>query len=204
MSMPKMKHLLRKLHIGGGLNEHHRFGDTRPVPSPTPSPTAPASSSSAGSSTSVDATVGRTGTFESVGDRMAWDGGASDGCVDFNLLEEEFQVQLALAISASDPDGREDPETAQIDAAKRISLGCSAPVSDSQALVKFLSLRYWVGREFRIPSIHQLIVHNSIVCELERVRSVCQFCGSCSSCYGFHLLTFMFGSFPQSYEACCT
>jgi hypothetical protein len=28
---------------------------------------------------------------------------AVDGCVDFNLLEEEFQMQMALAISASDP-----------------------------------------------------------------------------------------------------
>lgn len=64
--------------------------------------------------------------------------------MDFNLLEEEFQVQLALAISASDPDAREDP---QIDAAKRISLGsCSSVASNvSDALVHSLSLRYWVS-----------------------------------------------------------
>jgi sterile alpha motif and leucine zipper-containing kinase AZK len=138
--MSKMKHLLRKLHIGGGLNEHHRFGEARPTtnPSPSPSPSTPASSSSASGS----ATMGRIGAFESADDRMA-----GDGCVDFNLLEEEFQMQMALAISASDPDSREDPETAQINAAKRISLGCAAPVPDSQAVVKFLSLRYWVGRE---------------------------------------------------------
>ncbi|KAM1837453.1 hypothetical protein EV1_019033 [Malus domestica] len=49
------------------------------------------------------------------------------------ILEKEFQVQLALVISASDPDSRDDPEMAQIDAAKRINLGCSAStVTDTQ------------------------------------------------------------------------
>lgn len=136
-----MKHLLRKLHIGGGLNEHQRFGEARPTTNPSPSPTSstPASSSS---TSGGSATMGRIGAVESADDRTAADGG-----VDFNLLEEEFQMQMALAISASDPDAREDPETAQINAAKRISLGCAATVPDSQAIVKFLSLRYWVGRE---------------------------------------------------------
>ncbi|KAM1894727.1 hypothetical protein ACFX13_043598 [Malus domestica] len=95
------------------------------------------------------ATMGRIAAVESVSDRTA--GGesgvsrsGSGGGVDFNLLEEEFQVQLALAISASDPDSRDDPETAQIDAAKRISLGCSAStVTDTQAPCDMLSLRYW-------------------------------------------------------------
>ncbi|KAG7941258.1 hypothetical protein I3843_16G030600 [Carya illinoinensis] len=153
--MSKMKHLLRKLHIGGGLNEHHRLGETRPstnlIPSPGPSPNTLASSSSASGSV----TMGRIGADESVVDRMVEDGGGGDGYGDFYLLEEEFQMQLALAISASDPDGREDPETAQIDAAKRISLGCSAPVSDSQALVKFLSLRYW---NYNVVNYHEKVI----------------------------------------------
>lgn len=62
-------------------------------------------------------------------------------------------MQLALAISASSADhveAREDPgESAQIDAVKRISLGCpmeAAGSSDSSALVEFLSLRYWVSQ----------------------------------------------------------
>lgn len=64
--------------------------------------------------------------------------------VDFNLLqEEEFQMQLALAISASDSDRRDTAESAQIDAAKQISLGYSASLTDTQALVQFQSLRYW-------------------------------------------------------------
>ncbi|KAF5207585.1 Serine/threonine-protein kinase EDR1 [Thalictrum thalictroides] len=65
--------------------------------------------------------------------------------VDFNFFEEEFQVQLALAISASDPDGREDPETVQIKAAKQLSLvGCSpSSIVSQESRFEFLSLRYW-------------------------------------------------------------
>ncbi|PKI70723.1 hypothetical protein CRG98_008956, partial [Punica granatum] len=138
--MSKMKHLLRKLHIGSGggggaaaLSEPHRLdiGDSlRPVPVPSPSlspgpiPVQPVRSSSP---TPPDS--------------------RSD---EFSFFEEEFQVQLALAISASSADHvdpREDPdESAQINAAKRISLGCPAAEGggcDSGALVELLSLRYW-------------------------------------------------------------
>ncbi|XP_022750095.1 serine/threonine-protein kinase EDR1-like [Durio zibethinus] len=136
--MTKMKHLLRKLHIGGGLNEQKRSEEARPVigPSPSPSRNSNSNSNSTGSTTTASSssfsvssgTMGRIGAVESVGgDRTAGDK------VDFNLLEEEFQMQLALAISAS------DPETAQIDAAKRISLAST----DTNAFVEFLSLRYW-------------------------------------------------------------
>ncbi|KAL5769066.1 hypothetical protein ACOSP7_015622 [Xanthoceras sorbifolium] len=133
--MSKMKHILRKLHIGGGLNDHQRLAEARPVVSTSPTQNPSTSSSSSGSGT-----MGRIGTVES----PAADPTPSDTGVDFNLLEEEFQVQLALAISASDPDVREEAESAQIDAAKRMSLGCrSAAVTDADALVEFLSLRYW-------------------------------------------------------------
>lgn len=170
-----MKHLLRKLHIGGGgINDHHRLASsesTRPSPnlSPTPSQSPSASESS---SSAHGGGMGRIGAVESssssVGDRTVTDGGGVVAAeVDFNLLEEEFQVQLALAISASDPDSREDPETAQIDAAKRISLGGSASVTDNQALVKFLSPRYWV-RYLSISNLYRSFLQ--IVCEFERIR----------------------------------
>ncbi|CAL5431860.1 unnamed protein product [Camellia sinensis] len=118
--MPKMKHLLRKLHIGGGCNNdnHH------PSPPQTAEVTPPSSSSSA----SLESALTRIGAVES-----------AENSVDFNFFEEEFQVQLALAISVSDPDAREDPETAQIKAAKQISLGCVP----SETLAESLSLRYW-------------------------------------------------------------
>ncbi|XP_075642740.1 serine/threonine-protein kinase EDR1 isoform X2 [Castanea sativa] len=156
--MSKMKHLLRKLHIGGGgINDHHRLASsesTRPSPSLSPTPSQSPSASESSS-------MGRIGAVESssstAGDRTVADGGAGAGAaeVDFNLLEEEFQVQLALAISASDPDSREDPETAQIDAAKRISLGGSASISDNQALVKFLSPRYW---SYNVVNYHEKVM----------------------------------------------
>ncbi|KAE8664382.1 Serine/threonine-protein kinase CTR1 [Hibiscus syriacus] len=134
--MPKMKHLFRKLHIGSGLNEHQRLAEAQPVISSSPrrSPTVTGQgtttySISSASSVGSD-TMGRIGAVELVGgDRKAGDEG------DFNLLEEEFQMQLALAISAS------DPETAQIDAAKRISL--AGPVPEANVLIELFSLRYW-------------------------------------------------------------
>ncbi|CAD5194278.1 unnamed protein product [Musa acuminata subsp. malaccensis] len=133
--MSRMKHLLRKLHIGGGgggggvdHQHHQRLGDPRRNPSPPPA--ASASSSSRGSGQEA----------------------ASAG-PDFRLFEEEYQVQLALAISASDPDGLEDPDSVQMKAAKRMSLGCSHGVGTAAAdsvgvggadesSMEFLSLRY--------------------------------------------------------------
>ncbi|CAL5376858.1 unnamed protein product [Camellia sinensis] len=103
--MPKMKHLLRKLHIGGGCNN----GNHHPSPPQTVEVTPPSSSSSA----SLELALMRIRAVES-----------AENSVDFNFFEEEFQVQLALAISVSDPDSREDPETVQIKDAKQISSGC--------------------------------------------------------------------------------
>ncbi|KAL4333378.1 hypothetical protein GQ457_07G045100 [Hibiscus cannabinus] len=139
--MPKMKHLLRKLHIGSGLNEQQRLAEAQPVinPSLTPSPNSNSISNSVNvtgvetatpsqSSSVSSGAMGRIGVVESVGgDRTTGDE------VDFSLLEEEFQMQLALAISAS------DPETVQIDAAKKISLAGT----DTNSFLEFLSLRYW-------------------------------------------------------------
>ncbi|KAA8525165.1 hypothetical protein F0562_006971 [Nyssa sinensis] len=128
--MSKMKHLFRKLHIGGGFHDHHRMAsadtetEIRPVVNHPPSQTTSLPSSSSSSA----AALARTRA-----------GNSGENSVDLNFFEEEFQVQLALAISVSDPDAREDPETAQIKAAKQISLGCSP----AETLVEFLSLRYW-------------------------------------------------------------
>ncbi|XP_047969342.1 probable serine/threonine-protein kinase SIS8 isoform X2 [Salvia hispanica] len=125
--MSKMKHLLRKLHIGDHqnlarqpppvLDQPAQTASSSPSPSPSPSP-LPDLPQTASSSENDG-----TGT------------GAN-----FNYLEEEFQMQLALAISVSDP-GQTcvDSETAQINAVKQISLGRSP----SQSLAEFLALRYW-------------------------------------------------------------
>ncbi|KAL9334894.1 hypothetical protein Peur_072075 [Populus x canadensis] len=50
-------------------------------------------------------------------------------------VEEEFQIQLALELSA-----REDPEAVQIEAVKQISLGSCAP---EHTLAELIAYRYW-------------------------------------------------------------
>ncbi|KAK9102579.1 hypothetical protein Sjap_019833 [Stephania japonica] len=131
--MSRMKHLLRKLHIGGSLNDQH----TR-LPNDAPSTSAAAAAAAAAATTSPNLPSSSSSTPP-----QAPIDAAGGGVVDF--LEEEFQVQLALAISASasDSDAREDPESVQIKAAKRMSLGCSPNVPADETLVELLSLRYW-------------------------------------------------------------
>ncbi|KAK7383316.1 hypothetical protein VNO78_28991 [Psophocarpus tetragonolobus] len=130
--MPKMKQLLRKLHIGGGaatINHSHNHNHNHNALSSHTHNHTPSSSTLPSPTVVSD----RSPVVE-----------AQNEVVDFNLLqEEEFQMQLALAISASDSDRRDTAESAQIDAAKQISLGYSASLTDTQALVQFQSLRYW-------------------------------------------------------------
>ena len=158
--MPKMKHLLRKLHIGGsssnGFGDHHHRLDesTRPMIDPTsirsssPSPASTPSVSSSSGFGNAAATLPRLEPFEPAGRDLA---AAVDG-IDFSLMEEEYQVQLAMAISVSDPDPRENADTAQLDAAKRISLGVKAPVTNADSAVDFLSLRYWVYTLYKLTN----------------------------------------------------
>ncbi|KAJ9549470.1 hypothetical protein OSB04_022013 [Centaurea solstitialis] len=135
--MSKMKHLLRKLHIGGGFNDNNNrlaaAGDTSSRPPATPSPAA-------ASSPSISPVVvdGTAAAVENVSDNS----NSNSSTVDSNFFEEEFQMQLALAISVSSgsvSSGQPDAETAQIKAAKQRSLGCSP----SESFVEHLSLRYW-------------------------------------------------------------
>lgn len=57
-------------------------------------------------------------------------------------VEEEYQIQLALELSA-----KEDPEAVQIEAVKQISLGSSAP---ENAPAEVVAYRYWVCSSFSI------------------------------------------------------
>ncbi|XP_057717898.1 probable serine/threonine-protein kinase SIS8 [Arachis stenosperma] len=142
--MPKMKHLLRKLHIGGATTAtpttaiHH-------VPPPPPPIIAPSTSSASSSALPSPTPIVVDPIPNPSSTTTTSISNSENGVVsDFGLLEEEeFQMQLALAISASDPDVHKDPESAQIDAAKQISLGYEASLSDTQGLVQFQSLRYW-------------------------------------------------------------
>lgn len=126
--MSKVKHFLRKLHIG----DHNHHG--RPPAMDPPHQAAPPQQL-ASTSPSSEAPP----TASSSSDNEGSSHGNSNS--NFSFFEEEFQMQLALAISVSDQ-GQScvDPETAQINVAKQISLGC-AP---SQDLSEFMSLRFWV------------------------------------------------------------
>ncbi|XP_057523598.1 serine/threonine-protein kinase EDR1 [Amaranthus tricolor] len=163
--MSKMKHLLRKLHIG---NDHHnRHHTARRIPNnrtqsteSSSSATTPPSSSNSSSPPSVSSSTDRTSiaresqsqppattmtTTESVGANViSRNNNNNNDPSDFNLIEEDFQLQLAMAISASDPETRNDDESDhQIMAAKQLSLACSPSVPDNEKLSEFLSLKYW-------------------------------------------------------------
>lgn len=58
-------------------------------------------------------------------------------------VEEEYQIQLALELSA-----REDPEAVQIEAVKQISLGSCAPENTPAEIVAY---RYWVSLSLLLP-----------------------------------------------------
>ncbi|PKA63645.1 Serine/threonine-protein kinase EDR1 [Apostasia shenzhenica] len=175
--MSRMKHLLRKLHIGGGgalepQHQHHhphRLVEQRASlpPPPTALPLAasisPVSTSISSSlSSSPPSRVSAAGEAAVNGEENSGGGSRSEatstavcagggGGGDFSLLEEEYQVQLALAISASDPNGIDDLDSVQMKAAKQMSLesaaatagvgSCSGGNSDDN--MELLSLRYW-------------------------------------------------------------
>lgn len=59
-------------------------------------------------------------------------------------IEEEYQIQLALELSA-----KEDPEAVQIEAVKQISLGSCDPENSPAEIVAY---RYWVSLPFQLLS----------------------------------------------------
>lgn len=67
-------------------------------------------------------------------------------------LDEEYQIQLALELSA-----REDPEAAQIEAVKQISLGSFPPQNTPAEVVAY---KYWVSSLSLSlsPSLHLMIM----------------------------------------------
>lgn len=67
---------------------------------------------------------------------------------DYFSSEEEYQIQLAMAISASNSDTRDDPDVDQIRAATLLSLGThrsSSRGEEAGAAAEALSRRYWVS-----------------------------------------------------------
>ncbi|KAI3955234.1 hypothetical protein MKW98_020867 [Papaver atlanticum] len=167
--MSKMKHLLRKLHIGNNndnSDHQNRLGQNNQTSSGTDG-----GGGGGGGGGGTSSTTSTTSSVSSTNSALPTtrndvilgnNHNNNNNTVDFNFFEEEFQVQLALAISASDPDGKfrgggvgggggggEDIELDhQIKAAQRISLGVlpcgggsNVPVLETP--VDILSLRYW-------------------------------------------------------------
>jgi sterile alpha motif and leucine zipper-containing kinase AZK len=142
-----MKHLLRKLHLAGGAPagaapDHHRPRHRRsghptaaataataappppPVvvaaPEPPPPPAVDPAAAGAGEPRGLEAEAATT------------------------RLEEDYQVRLALAISASDHAGLVDADSVQIRAAELISLGAAAGAGGhDRTPAEALSARYW-------------------------------------------------------------
>ncbi|KAJ6803086.1 serine/threonine-protein kinase EDR1-like [Iris pallida] len=137
--MPRMKHFLKKLHIGGG-------GADQRMTVPPPPPESPS-----GDGSDAAEPIGEgSGPLAPAAPSSATSA-AGDDDAGFSFFEEEYQVQLAMAISASDPDGLADPDSVQINAAKRMSLGCSASIGvgggggggGGGSPMGYLSFRYW-------------------------------------------------------------
>ena len=124
-----MKHIFKKLHIGIS-QDPNRTASNDASPSPSPSCAADHQRTMSGDSpTSPSATMTSsppmTTTMVPVTTSMGLSMPsaavvAKNRASDYMLSEEEFQVQLALAISASNSD---DPEKDQIRAATLLSLG---------------------------------------------------------------------------------
>uniref|UniRef100_A0A0D9VDV5 non-specific serine/threonine protein kinase n=1 Tax=Leersia perrieri TaxID=77586 RepID=A0A0D9VDV5_9ORYZ len=144
--MSRMKHLLRKLHLSGGAgggggsggtaaaaaappSDHHRPRQHRRSAHPPPPPPPVVVAAAA-----VEAPV-VTAPAVAVAEPMGMGADAT-----MTRLEEEYQVRLALAISASDHAGLVDADSVQIRAAERISLGGAA---GDRGPAEALSARYW-------------------------------------------------------------
>ncbi|XP_062223706.1 probable serine/threonine-protein kinase SIS8 isoform X2 [Phragmites australis] len=148
-SMSRMKHLLRKLHLagaGGGAGaapDHHRPRHRR---SGHPTPLAPrvVAAAGAGAGAGAGAEPAPAAAAAAVPAAAGEPRGALGAEAAMTRLEEDYQVRLALAISASDHAGIVDADSVQIRAAERISLGGGAAAAGGdRSPEEALSARYW-------------------------------------------------------------
>lgn len=150
-----MKHILRKLHIGGG---HDSFDSRVPrlnsaeAVTPQDSSVTPTSSGFSGWLSSARHSLLPSSSGNTPRSRLASaENSAALGLdsphseernpLSFNYYEEEYQVQLALALSVSGENTVDDPDSLQIRAAKRISLG--RPPSPGSTPAESMARRYW-------------------------------------------------------------
>ncbi|MQL93715.1 hypothetical protein Taro_026372 [Colocasia esculenta] len=139
-----MRHIFKKLHLGGGHDSIRPTNEVSPSPSAAPSPS---SSSSAALSCGSDHRRHGDGAGQGPSPPSPGEGGGAAAAEreDYFLSEEEYQVQLALAISASNSELREDPDDDQIRAATLLSLGKDGidPAGKEEDAAEALSRQYW-------------------------------------------------------------
>ncbi|KAG5232596.1 CTR2 protein [Salix suchowensis] len=114
-----MKHIFKKLHIGSNHESSPNRTSNETTTSASP-PTPPGSSDQRPSSTGYSPS---SPPLTSPSPATTVQSSAISNQTDYFTSEEEFQVQLALAISASNSEFRFDTEKDQIRAATLLSLG---------------------------------------------------------------------------------
>ncbi|KAK7391927.1 hypothetical protein VNO78_20351 [Psophocarpus tetragonolobus] len=148
----RMKNIFKKLHIGGNHDPHRSNEISPPVPSPScaadhsqSSAATPPSPSSSSPSTVLLTPPAAAAAAPAVNRQ------------DFFSSEEEFQVQLALAISASNSEFRDDPEKDQIHTAKLLSLGGHRidATMNKEDVAEALSRQYW---EYNVLDYEEKVV----------------------------------------------
>ncbi|KAG7653584.1 Protein kinase domain [Arabidopsis suecica] len=138
-----MKHIFKKLHRGGNQEQQNRTNDAAP-PSDQNRNHVSAANPPQATSSSVAETLPVTGATSSMASPSPT---AASNRADYMSSEEEYQVQLALAISASNSQSSEDPEKHQIRAATLLSLGSHQRMDSrrdsSEVVAQRLSRQYW-------------------------------------------------------------
>ncbi|CAN7096846.1 unnamed protein product [Brassica rapa subsp. narinosa] len=139
-----MKHIFKKLHRGGNQDQNRTNDAAAGAPPSDQNRIQTAANPQSGSTESIPAaSVTASSTTTSPAPVSA----ATTNRSDYISSEEEYQVQLALAISASNSQSGEDPEKHQIRAATLLSLGSHHRMDprrdSSEVIAQRLSRQYW-------------------------------------------------------------
>lgn len=146
-----MKHIFKKLHFGNSSSSSSSHAQDPSRSSNDPSAPTP-SCASDHRTTSAQTSGHSPASPSSPSPAASTTPSAVASAPDYFTSEEEFQVQLALAISASNSEFRDgnDPDTDQIRAATLLSLGRLRidSVGKGEDAAVLLSRRYWVSSKF--------------------------------------------------------
>ncbi|XVE89824.1 hypothetical protein DITRI_Ditri20bG0025400 [Diplodiscus trichospermus] len=163
----KMKHIFKKLHIGSN-HEPNRTSTNDTSPSPSPSCATDHQHTMSGNSAASPSTIATSSSpmttmtvpvSSSVGlSTPSSTAVTKNRASDYMLSEEEFQIQLALAISASNS---EDPEKDQIREANLLSFGSHHQMDlglgrdNGDVAAEVLARHYW---EYNVLDYEERVV----------------------------------------------